>query len=263
MGAALVIVGRSEARCRAVAERLRSEISTGTVQYLVADLAIVAEVVRLARDIERRCPRLDVLINNAGGIFLRRTETVEGIEQTFALNYLAYFALTVRLATLLKASAPSRVVNVASSGHSLAPGIDFDDIQKRRSYRGMKAYHQSKLADIMFTYEMARRLGGTGVTVNAVDPGMVRTNIGRNNGIAWRIAKPVIDRVLGLKYVTPEDGAQTVVHVAASPQLQDMTGKYFQRSMPVESSPASYDRTAAERLWSLSESLTNLESGLP
>jgi NAD(P)-dependent dehydrogenase (short-subunit alcohol dehydrogenase family) len=256
MGAMVVLVGRSQMKCENVAGRLRSQIHAGSVQYLVADLAVMADVARLARDIERRFERLDVLINNAGAIFLRRSETAEGIERTFALNYLAYFILTTRLVSLLKASAPSRVVNVASSGHFIAPGIDFANLQGQRSYRGMKAYNQSKLADVMFTYEMARRLTGTGVTVNAVDPGMVRTNIGKNNGIAWRIAKPLIDRIFRFKYVTPEEGAHSVVYVATSPEVEETTGQYFRAGAAVPSSPPSYDRAAAEQLWSVSESLS-------
>jgi NAD(P)-dependent dehydrogenase (short-subunit alcohol dehydrogenase family) len=198
-GFQVVIVGRSQAKCEAIVDRLNRGAARPLASSLVADLASQTEVRRLALAFKERHPRLDVLINNAGGIFLKRRETVDGIEQTFALNHLAYFLLTQLLLDRLIASAPSRIVNVSSVGHTLTSGINFEDPQCRRSYRGFPAYYQSKLANIMFTYELARRLQGTAVTVNALHPGLVRTNIGRNNGLVWSLAKPLLDRWLRLR----------------------------------------------------------------
>lgn len=256
-GATLVLVGRDRAKCEATAEVLR-RLGGGPVDFLVADLSVQSEVHRLASEFQQKYPQLHVLVNNASAIFLRRTETVDGIESTFALNHLAYFLVTNLLLDRLKASAPARVVNVSSIGHSHVNGINFDDLQWRRSYRGFKAYHQSKLANLMFTYELARRLRGTGVTVNALHPGMVTTNIGRNNGWLWRIGKPLGDRYFGFKYVTAAEGAQTVVYLASSPDVEGVTGKYFDDQKPVESSAASRDETAAARLWQMCEELTGI-----
>jgi NAD(P)-dependent dehydrogenase (short-subunit alcohol dehydrogenase family) len=238
-----------------VVEQLRAQGPRGRADFLIADLSVMSEVRRAAKEFQRRYDKLDVLINNASAIFLRRRETVEGIETTFALNYLAYFVLTNSLAALLSRSAPSRVINVASSGHSLVGGINFEDLYGRRAYRGMKAYHQSKLADVMFTYELARKLNGRGITVNPVDPGFVKTNIGRNNGLIWRLAKPLFDRMMGLNYVSPEEGARSVAYLAYAPEVAELTGLYFSQNRPVVSSAASNDRVAAERLWAISESL--------
>jgi NAD(P)-dependent dehydrogenase (short-subunit alcohol dehydrogenase family) len=257
-GATVVLIGRNQEKTKSTAERLKAIAPPGRVEFLVADLSIMADVRRVADEVRRRFPRVDLLVNNAGAIFLRRHETAEGLESTFALNYLAYFLLTNLLVDRLVQSAPSRVINVASSGHFLCRRVDFDDLQGRRSYRGFKAYHQSKLAVVMFTYEMARKLEGTGVTVNAVDPGMVDTSIGRNNGLAWRVAKPVYDRLFRVKYVSAGEGARGVVQLASSIEVRGVTGQYFVQGRPEASSPASYDRVAAARLWKVSEALTQL-----
>lgn len=260
-GASVVLVGRDRARCESTAERLRG-VGRGAVDFLVADLSAQAEIHRLASEFLRRYGQLHVLINNASAIFLRRSETVDGIESTFALNHLAYFLLTNLLLDCLKASAPARVINVSSIGHTHVNGINFDDLQWRRSYRGFKAYHQSKLANLMFTYELARRLRGTGVTVNALHPGMVTTNIGRNNGWLWRIGKPIGDRYFGFKYVTAAEGAQTVVYLARSPEVEEVTGGYFDNQKPAESSAASRDEAAAARLWQICEELTGIAASV-
>lgn len=256
-GATVVLLGRDRAKCEVTTDSLR-RLGGGPVDFLVADLSVQSEVHRLASEFQQKYPHLHVLVNNASAIFLRRTETVDGIESTFALNHLAYFLLTNLLLDRLKASAPARVINVSSIGHAHVNGINFDDLQWRRSYRGFKAYHQSKLANLMFTYELARRLRGTGVTVNALHPGMVTTNIGRNNGWLWRIGKPIGDRYFGFKYVTAAEGAQTVVYLASSPEVEGVTGRYFDDRKPVESSTASRDETAAARLWQMCDELTGL-----
>ena len=254
-GASLVLVGRDRHKCEAVADRLRCENADAAVEFLVADLSSQAEIRSLAKRFRDRHERLDVLINNAAGIFMKRRLTVDGLEMTFALNHLAYFLLTTLLVDTLIASAPSRILNVSSSGHELAPGLPFDDLQGERRYRGFKRYQQSKLANLLFTYELARRLSGTGVTVNAIDPGIVATNLGRNNRWTWRLVKPLFDLVFRMKYVGPAQGARTAVHLATSPELEGMTGLYFAEQKPVPSSRASRDEEAARRLWRVSEKL--------
>jgi NAD(P)-dependent dehydrogenase (short-subunit alcohol dehydrogenase family) len=251
-GARVIIVGRSPERCAATLGRIRGQTGATAVESLVADLSSQDQVRRLADEVRERCDRLDVLVNNAGGMFLDRRETVDGIELTLALNHLSYFLLTNRLLPLLKASAPSRIVNVASDAHK-GCSIDFDDIQGRRRYTGWRAYKQSKLANILFTYELARRLEGTGVTANTLHPGFVRTNFFKDfTGWVGFITK------LGASLVAigPEEGARTSVYLASSPDVDGVSGQYFVRSRPVRSSPQSHDRAAAERLWRLSEELT-------
>jgi len=256
-GATVVIVGRDPAKCEASAARVRQQTGNAAVGHLVADLSRQADVRGLARQVLEQYPRLDVLVNNAGGIFLSRRLSADGIEMTFALNHLGYFLLTTLLLDRMRASAPSRVVNVSSIGHELARGIRFDDVQFERGYRaGFPAYHHSKLANLLFTYELARRLEGTGVTANALHPGLVATNIGVNNGLSWRVLSFFYDRILRPHYVSPEEGARTVVHLASSPDVEGVTGRYFVEEREVASSEASRDVDAARRLWELSEELT-------
>lgn len=253
-GARVLIVGRSAERCAATLERVREAAGgdPSMVESLVADLSSQAEVRRVADEIGKRCDRLDVLLNNAGGMFLSRTESVDGIEMTLALNHLSYFLLTDRLLPLLKAGAPSRIVNVASDAHR-GGRIDFDDIQLRRNYSGWRAYQQSKLANLLFTFELARRLEGTGITANALHPGFVRTRFFQDfTGWVGFVIK------LGARLVAigPEAGARTSIHLATSPEVEGVTGRYFVKCRPVNSSPRSRDRATADRLWRLSEELT-------
>jgi NAD(P)-dependent dehydrogenase (short-subunit alcohol dehydrogenase family) len=176
---AVVLAGRNPARCEATAERIRRTTQNASVEYVVADLSSQAEVRRLARGIRERYQSVDVLINNAGGLFMDRRESVDGVELTLALNHLAPFLLTTLLLDVMGRTRAARIVNVSSSGHHLSAGLRRDDLQWRRGwYRGFQAYHQSKLANLLFTYELARRLRGTSITVNAVHPGLVSTNIG-------------------------------------------------------------------------------------
>jgi retinol dehydrogenase-12 len=193
------------------------------------------------------------LVNNAGALFSRRQLSRDDIEMTFALNHLAYFLLTHLLLDPLKASASARIVNVSSEAHRGAR-LDFADLQGQHSYSGWRAYARSKLANILFTYELARRLEGTGVTANALHPGFVATSFGRNNrnitGLFFRIAQ--------LAAISPEEGAKTIIHLASSPEVQDITGRYFVKQKAVRSSQVSYDRAAAERLWKVSAELTRL-----
>jgi NAD(P)-dependent dehydrogenase (short-subunit alcohol dehydrogenase family) len=254
-GATVVVAGRDPARVRATVEEIRAQGGDPASDGLVADLSSMAEGRRLAEAFRRQYPRLDVLINNAGAIFARRQLTADGYERTFALNHLAYFLLTNLLLDRLEATAPSRVVNVASRSHRSGT-IVFDDLQGARRYGlgGGRAYSQSKLANVMFTYELARRLAGTGVTANAVHPGFVATGFGEGNG--WLVG-------LGMKLahrfaITPEAGADTILYLASSPEVEGVTGTYWVKRRPVASSPASYDEAAQRRLWDVSAGLTGL-----
>jgi NAD(P)-dependent dehydrogenase (short-subunit alcohol dehydrogenase family) len=249
-GATVVLVGRDRARAEASVEKIRRETGSQTVDYLLADLSSQAEIRRLADEFLGRYDRLDVLVNNAGAMFWSRQETVDGLERTLALNHLSYFLLTNLLLDRLKASAPARIVSVASDAHQGAR-VDFNDLQGKRSYAGMQAYGQSKLANVLFTYELARRLGGTGVTANTLHPGFVATSFAANNGGIIRLAMGILHRFA----LSPEQGAQTSIYLAASPEVEGVTGKYFERSKPAASSKLSYDEAAARRLWNVSEEL--------
>lgn len=256
LGARVVIVGRSAARSQATLQRIQSAIPGAEVDCLLADLSSQAEIRQLAQQFKLRYPRLDVLINNAGALFMRRRQTVDGIELTFALNHLNYFLLTNLLIERLTASAPARIVNVSSSGHWRASRMDFENLQQPgRWFDGWLAYGQSKLANIMFTYELARRLEGTGVTANVVHPGLVATRFGHNNGLLGSVVMSLVHTVA----LTPEQGAETLIYLAASPEVEGITGKYFEAKRVLRSSGASYDQAAAKRLWEVSEAMTGLE----
>jgi NAD(P)-dependent dehydrogenase (short-subunit alcohol dehydrogenase family) len=255
MGATVAVVGRNEERAQATVAKIKNETGNQNAEYLLADLSVQSQVRKLAENFKSRYKRLDVLVNDAGAIFLRRELSADGIEMTFAVNHLAYFLLTNLLLDTLKASAPARVVNVASNSH-LGQHLDFDNLQLKRGYNPMRAYGRSKLCNLYFTYELARRLGGTGVTVNAMHPGFVATNMGTNNGRLVRLFLPLIH----LNSLTPEQGARTVVYLASSPDVETVTGKYFVREREVASDPVSYDQAAARRLWEVSEEMTGLSS---
>ena len=255
MGAQVVIIGRNKAKTE---ETLR-EIQTGSgnkdVHALIADLSSMAEVRRVAGDFRKQFSRLDVLLNNAGGYFADRQETVDGYEMTFALNHLSYFLLTNLLLDMVKASAPSRIVNVSSDAHS-SSALDFNDLQLKNSYGmgGFKAYGMSKLMNVMFTYELARRLAGTGVTANSLHPGFVNTGFGKNN----RGLIQMIMGVITVFAIKPEDGARTSVYLSSSPEVEGVTGKYFDKSKAKKSTAVSYDEAAQKKLWDISEQLTGI-----
>jgi retinol dehydrogenase 12 len=253
-GMQVVLVSRNEQRCSVVAAEIRKTTSNPAIDYLVADLSSQQEVRSLVERFRERYKRLDVLLNNAGGFFMKRMESVDGIEMTWALNHLSYFLLTKLLLDLLTASAPTRVVNVASNAHEGAT-IYFNDLQGKRLYFGWRAYAQSKLANILFTFELARCLEGSGVTVNALHPGYVATGLGRNNG---RLVRFFI-KLSYLFAISPEDGAKTGVYLATSPEVDGVTGKYFVKQKPVRASKHAYDTDAAMRLWDISAKMTGLE----
>jgi retinol dehydrogenase-14 len=250
MGAQVTIVSRNAEKCAKVAEAIRTK--TGNpVDFIAADLSTLAGINEAAATFKHRHTHLQVLVNNAGALFFRRNLSSDGYERTFALNHLNYFLLTILLLDLLKASAPARIVNVSSGAH-LKASIDFDNLQGEESYQMMKAYGQSKLANVLFTYELARRLKGSGVTVNALHPGTVATGFARNNGLLFNLGT----KVAGLFFRKPAQGAQTSIYLASSPEVEGVTGKYFFDCQAVESSPLSQDQALAERLWQVSLKLT-------
>jgi retinol dehydrogenase 12 len=250
-GVTLVLVGRDGPRVEETVRAVRASAGpSAVVAGMVADLSLRSEVRRLAGEVRGRYARLDILINNAGAIFTRREETAEGTEKTLALNHLGYVLLTLELLPLLKASAPSRVVNVASAAHQ-GMRLDFEDLESRRKYSGLKVYGQSKLMNILFTTELARRLAGTGVTVNALHPGVVATGFGHNTPGLFRwlikLAAPFL--------TTPEQGAETLVYLATSPAVEGVTGKYFAKSREIRPSPTAQDTEVAAKLWAATEQL--------
>ena len=251
-GATVVILGRNPEKGAATLSSIQEGSGNSSVDFLLADLTDQSQVRRAAEEFRERHAGLDVLVNNAGGFFWRRQESVDGIEMTLALNHLAPFLLSNLLLDKLKASAPARVINVSSDVHRSVQ-MDFDDLQMEHSYSAWKAYGRSKLALTLFTYELARRLGGSHVTVNAVHPGFVATGIGLTNAFL-RLFQPVMK----LFARSPEEGAETSIYVAASPDIESTTGAYFTDKRAVSSSPASYDEAAAERLWQISAELTGL-----
>ena len=259
-GWTVVIVGRNHGRCESTIASIRQLTGNDDVHFLVADLSSQDSVRRAAGEFARRFDALHVLVNNAGGLFMNRRETADGIEMTFALNHLAPFLLTNLLLDLLHRSEPARIINVSSSGHRLARGVWKHDLEGRRGiYRGFKAYHHSKLANLLFTYELARRLQATGVTVNAADPGLVATNLGRDNPKLLTMLKPVLDLLWGLRYTDTRQGARTVVYLATSPEVAGMTGGYYANARQEPSSPASQDAETARWLWEASARLTRLQ----
>jgi NAD(P)-dependent dehydrogenase (short-subunit alcohol dehydrogenase family) len=250
-GATLIIVARNPERGAATVSRIRQETGNSAVEVMVADLSVQAQVRQLGSALQQRVTRLDVLVNNAGAFFSRRQLSQDGLEMTFALNHLAYSLLTNLLIDSLKAADSARIINVSSEAHRRAQ-LEFSDLQKEQRYTVWRAYARSKLANLLFTYELARRLAGTGITANALHPGFVATNFGRNNrGIAAAFI-----RFLQLVAISPEEGAQTIVYLARSPTVKDLTGQYFIKQQAVRSSAVSYDRAAAERLWQCSAELT-------
>jgi len=254
-GFTTVLVGRDRRKSERVCRKIRKQTGNPDVSYLLADLSSQKEIHRLADAFKAVHGRLDILVNNAGARILERKITVDGIEMTFALNHLAYFLLTSLLLDLLKAAGNSRIINIASGAHSSAC-IDFDDLQCKRAFDGKQAYNQSKLANLMYTYELARRLSGTGITVNAVSPGNVLSNFSKNNGwISW--GKHVLAHILARNLIGPKRAAETILYLAASPEVAGITGKYFFQKKEIESSPASYDRESAKRLWEISDRMTS------
>lgn len=249
-GATVVLVSRTRAKGEATQTEITQATGNPHVELLVADLSLLADVRRLASEFQHTNSHLHLLVNNAGCAYPTRTLTSEGLEATLVVNYLAPFLLTELLLDTLKASAPARIVNVSSAQHANAH-IDFDNLQGEKKYGNLSTYNQAKLAVLLWTYELARRLKGTGVTVNALHPGITATNFpsGMTGVLAWgmKLSKPFL--------LTPEKGAQTTLYLATSPEVEGVTGKYFVKSHETKSSTASYDQTVGARLWEVTEQL--------
>jgi NAD(P)-dependent dehydrogenase (short-subunit alcohol dehydrogenase family) len=251
-GAQVIVVGRNQQKAEDTVQHIQSETSSDSVHYLLADFADLQQVQDLASSFKNQYSRLDVLINNAGAFFNNRRQTSYSTEMTFLVNHLAPFLLTNQLLDVIKMSPSARIINVSSDVHQYG-SLDFDDLEFKRGYFGMKAYARSKLANILFTYELARRLTGGTVTVNAVHPGHTATDIWRTN---FSVIGPALKWIMGFFALTPEEGAQTSIYLASSPEVEDVTGRYFVEKEAVQSSPMSYDQNLAHQLWRVSERLT-------
>lgn len=252
MGAHVIIVSHNETRAQAAHKRIIAENDENAARYYVADLSIQDQIHQLTEEILRDYDQLDVLVNNVGGWFRKFEQSADGIEMTFALNHLSYFLITGRLLPLLKKSAPARIVNVSSDAHRQVNGIQFDDIQYQERYQAFPVYAQSKLANVLFTNELAQRLEGTGLTVNALHPGFVKSELYRHFGIIT----PLVNFMAGLFGKSVEEGAQTSIYLASAPKVAGETGQYYIECKPQDSSPASYDQAQAQRLWQVSEEMT-------
>ncbi len=250
MGWTIVIVSRSKEKGEAALTDIIAKSGNRNVELMLADISTQDSIRRLASDFKAGHQKLHLLVNNAGVYLTRRTTTVDGLESTFATNHLGPFLLTNLLLGLLKASAPSRIVNVTSDAHNGAK-VNFEDLQGEKRFSGWQAYGQSKLAMILFTHVLAKRLDGTGVMVNSAHPGVVRTNFANNNGLVtfgFRLLRPF--------FISSETAAKRILYVATSPDLEGVTGKYFSKMHEVKSSQESYDDDSARRLWQISEQLT-------
>lgn len=259
--ATVVLVARNEQKAFTALNEIKEKTGNQRITFLIADLSIQKQVRNLAENFLRQYERLDILINNAGAFFLFRRVSRDGIEMNFALNHLAYFLLThLLLDTIIQTSrhaGEARIINVASSAH-LNKKLDFNDLEMKRNYHPMQAYGRSKLANLYFTFELARRLADTGVTAQALHPGWVRTGIGANNGWLVRALLPLIMQ----NAIPPEDGAKTLVYLAGSSELKESSGEYFVKCRSVAADPIAYDRDASTRLWSISEQMVGIQSFL-
>lgn len=252
LGATVTIVGRNAAKGEAVVREMREKLGYDRVSFVAGDLSTRRGVKAAADGIKGRIKKLDVLVNNAGAMFQKRELTEDGIEKTFALNHMGYFWLTASLLDLVKAVPAGRIVTVASAAHQGAK-LDLEDLQNEKRYSGWVAYGQSKLANIYFNYELARRLQGTGVTANCLHPGFVASRFGDNNG---GVVKLVIGLAKSVAAISEDNGAKTSVYLASSPEVEGISGKYFDKCKAVRSSAVSYDENVGRELWRLSERLS-------
>ena len=251
MGADVVIVGRNQEKTERVAAEIRSQLDgSGSVDLIVANLASLAGIRSVAQQFKEKHNHLDVLINNAGAYFAKRQISPDGLEMTFALNHMNYFYLTSLLLDVLKASAPARIVNVSSAAH-YGNTVDFDDLMREKKYKGYQVYGESKLMNIYFTRELAKRLEGSGVTVNALHPGFVATNFGRSNGGIFNL----VFKLAQIGAISPEEGAKTSIYLASSPDVAQISGKYFDKCEIKEPSKEANDDQAAAKLWQISEQI--------
>ncbi len=254
-GAAVVMLCRSKSRGEAALAEVRASSGNKSVELMLCDLGSQKSIRDFCNEFKKTHQRLDALVNNAGAILLNRQLTEDGYELQFGVNHLGHFLLTNELLDLLISSAPSRIVNVASGAHKIGK-IHFEDVSLSKNYTVWRAYAQAKLANILFTYELAEHLKDTGVTVNCLHPGAVATNMGvdRDTGFG-----KLITGMLKPFFLTPEQGAETAIYLATSNDVAGITGKYFYRKRPIPSSKRSYDKSAAKKLWDMSEDMTGLK----
>ncbi len=255
MGARVLMLGRNAAKCNNAVITVQQETGNPKVESLLADMSSPAEVRRVAREIAQLCPELHVLLNNAGASFTRRQDSADGLEMTFALNHLGYYSLTnLLLEQLMRAAPNARVVNVSSAWHHGVHDLQINQLPNPPRYQGMMAYRRSKLCNLLFTYELARRLDGSGITVNALHPGLVRTNFMSNNGFIGRIA----NLFMALRGISSSKGAEASIYLASSPEVETVNGAYFIAKRQTHSSSESYDLALASDLWELSAQLTGI-----
>jgi NAD(P)-dependent dehydrogenase (short-subunit alcohol dehydrogenase family) len=262
MGAHVVMVVRNQERGEKARLEIVKQTGNNSIDLMICDLSSMDSIRRFAQEFKRKYDRLDVLLNNAGAMFNKREVTPEGFERTLAVNYLGPFLLTHELLGLLKSSAPSRIINV-SSGLAKNGKVDLEDLQSEKNYRGTKAYSQvrapvyanTKLMVMMFTYELARRIKGTGVTANVLMPGFVATNLGKNSG---SLSSYLMFKMVRPMQVSPRKGAETSVYLASSDEVKDVTGKCFAKKKEVMTCPESYNKELQKRLWNKTESMLGL-----
>lgn len=258
MGATSIIVGRNSEKCARTCNLIKAETGNESIEFMVADLSSLGEVHNLADQFGKKFDRLNILVNNAGAKFNSRLVTADGYEMTFALNHLAPFLLTQLVLENIRAAGNGRIINVSSGSH-VGAEMTFSDIQNKNHYVGKRAYGQSKLANLLFTYELARLLRDTDVSVNAMTPGGVITNFSRNNGwISW--LKHVSAHILARNLIGPKKAAETILYLATSMEVAGVSGKYYYNKSAIESSAASYDKQSAKRLWELSVDLVGKAS---
>ena len=254
MGATVVMVVRNQERGKKALDEIVTQTGNHSVSLMLCDMSSMASIRSFARDFKTKHNQLNVLINNAGAEFVKRQVTSEGFERTFAVDYLAPFLLTHELLDLLKAGAPSRIINV-SSGLAKNGKVDLDDLQNKNNYKGMQAYSNAKLMLMLFTYELSRRLKGTGVTANVLMPGFVATNLGKNSGslrsrIMFTMVRPM--------QISAKKGAETSVYLASSDDVKDVTGKCFAKKREIETRPISYDESIQECLWNVTTTILGM-----
>jgi NAD(P)-dependent dehydrogenase (short-subunit alcohol dehydrogenase family) len=254
MGASVGIVARNQAKGQMVLDEIKAATGNSKLELFIADLSSMADVRQLAEDFAAEYPRLDVLVNNAGAFYTEHKLSVDKLEMTFALNHMSYFLLTNLLLPSLKAAASARVVSVSSLAHTSGK-LDFANLQGEQKFNGWKAYSDSKLENVLFTFALARRLNGTNVSANCLHPGFVKTGFGHGNS---GIISSLLSLGQNLFAITPEAGAKTMIHLASSPDAAGVTGKYFDKGKAVNSSAASLDQAVQEKLWTHSEELAGL-----
>ena len=252
LGAKVIIVGRNPEKSAIVLAELRSISGNENIDLLMADLAVMQEVRDLAEQVISRYDRIDVLLNNAGGYFTKHKITRDGLEMTFALNHMSYFLLTNKLMELLKYSAPARIVNVSSDAH-YGVDMEFENLNGEQEYKAWKAYQKSKLANVLFSYELLKKVPGN-ITVNCLHPGFVATNFGHNNGGFFG---PVLKIAQRISAIDPEEGAKTSIFLCSAPEVKGVSGKYFYKCQPKTSSRESRNMDTGKRLWQISSDIAS------